>query len=209
MNTKLIKTYGAILTAAALLAIGSGCSLNKDSGAVTTAQALANTTMTNVSIPGTGSTYVPTAVAVQGRLMKALSAGGVTTQTTNCKKALAQVASNLATTSNPIQAAGLGQVMLAAAGCCEDVKSGSYGVTFGNSITSAATQTSLVNACLTLLNSHTGGLATGDPSSAAAAAAACQQLVTADAAISGETTQNAFVSVCMAANSYGITMTGF
>ena len=210
-TTKLTKTYGAILMGTVLLAMSSGCSLNKDSGATTPAALLAASQMTNASVPGVGSTYVPTQSAVVGRLMKALNPAGVTTTSTNCAKALTQVGTNLSQTTDPITASGLGQVLLASFGCCSDVKSGQFGATFGTgaaSSASSATLNAIAQAGVNILNAHTGGLASSDPSVAPAVLAAFQQLVTSDAAISGETTQQVFISVCMAANAYGITMTG-
>jgi len=208
MNTKLMKTYGPILVGALLLSLGSGCSLNKDSNATTAAALQAASLLTNSNIPGTGSTFVPTQAAVMYRVQKSLAGSGtaVSPLSGNFKTAYTQVGTNLPQTTNPQLATGYGQALLLAYGACSDVQSGAYGVNFNNPA-SGQTNT-LVQAGVTMLNTNTGGLASADPASAPSVAAAFQQLVTADEAVSGETTQQVFVSVCMAAATYGSVMTG-
>jgi hypothetical protein len=129
----------------------------------------------------------------------------VKTTAGNCKTAVTQIGSNLPQNSNVLSATGFDSVAVLAYACCSDVKSGAFGVNFSSTIASQAA--AIATAGQTILNPLVGGMALSGPV-ASQVNGAFANLVTQNAAISGETTQEVFISACMAALTYGSVMKG-
>ena len=124
----------------------------------------------------------------------------------NFAAALNQVQGNLPNSPNPSSATGLDQIPLLIFGACTDVKPATYSV--NTSLSVASNMTNLVNAGVQMVNQHIGGLAaTGTPLNQQVSAI-FTQLVNADTT-AGASTATTFLSICMAANSFGVGMTGF
>ena len=160
-------------------------------------------------LSGSGSMFVPTSSAVVGRIQKVLAPAGVNCNSSggNCNKVLTQLQNNLPSTTNPVNATGLDQVpLLVYAACADAAKSSSvFGVNTSAKV--SAQLSNLVNAGVSMVNQHVGNLAASGPLQSQVAAV-FTQLVTNDVA-AGATTSMAFISVCLAANSFGVAMTGF
>jgi hypothetical protein len=177
---------------------------------------------------------VPTAASVVARIQRTAPAGASGTDYSlgaalaasskscygngsNCASALSTMLSNLPSTSSPLSATGQDQIPVLVYAACSDISSTvmstTYGVT-GNTL-NAATQSALVTAGVNMVNTHVAGLAASGSSDPAIQATNAQvqqiftNLVNADVATAGITVKMAFVSVCLAANTFGIGMTGF
>lgn len=170
--------------------------------------------------------FVPTANAVITRLNKGLSAmpagssspvpGFQCQQGNNCSKALSNVMGNLPYNSNPLLATGLDQIPLLVYAGCNDLTLSNYGVATSNTTVAAQTQ-NLINAGVGFVNAHVGGLASSGALNSQVTAV-FQTLITSNASafaaqspVPSVATQikQDFYSICMAANSFGIAMTGF
>jgi hypothetical protein len=163
-------------------------------------------------VPGTGAASVPTGDAVVARIRNGLN-GNVSPAKGNFAKTLAQVNSNLPKVTDPTKASGFDQVELLVYGACSDLTTGStplmksaYHVNPKASI--AVNQSSLLAAGMAMLDKHTAGLASKGPPNAevvAALTALIQQI----ASDSNNNSTIAFMSICTAANTAGVTMLGF
>jgi hypothetical protein len=200
MRAKGMKKVGWML---AFVAASAGCSkLNKDPNAITNGLSI-DTSITNAKIPGVGSTLFTTSDAVVGRVALGLTGTTVAPTAGNFKTAVTQLASNLPQTTNPLQATGADQVPLLAYAACSDVKTGAFGITFASSVSSQ--KAAIVAAGVKILDQHVGGLASGQFNSQVSQV--FSTLVDQDAAL-GDNTQITFISVCMAADTYGTSMRG-
>jgi len=180
--------------------VGSGCSL------------LSKNAQNPVQNSGTGptvSTSVPSMAAVVGRIQKGLG-GNVSSSAGNFAKVLAQVQTNLPSVTDPTKATGLDQIPVLIYGACSDVSTSlmnsAYKVNSGTSV--AANMAPLVAAGVTMVNLHVANLAAAGTPLNAQVSSIFTNLVNSDIG-SGATTAQAFYSVCMAANSFGVGMTGF
>jgi hypothetical protein len=215
MNRKLMNPIGgekmkmnkiailAVITMTEAL-VGSSCSLmQKDSGSSAVA---ANALVNNPTV----SSQVPSSSAVVGRIVKGIPAANPATG--NFATALAQVQSNLPSVTDPTTATGLDQIPLLVYAACADISGTASTLQSGYSINSSGTVASnsanLVAAGLTMVNLHVGNLAAAGTSLNSQVSAVFTTLVNSDIS-AGATTAQAFNTVCMAANSFGVGMTGF
>ena len=166
------------------------------------------------NLKGTGSTSVPTANAVVARLVNGLE-GSVSpnTENSNFARSLAQVRNNLPKVSDPTRASGFDSIQMLVYAACSDLTTGNpsimqsrYGVNPNTGL--AASQAALVAAGLRMLDQHTAGIASKGPNAAAVSAALVAQHQALLAGGAANTTRIAFVSMCIAANTAGITMLG-
>jgi hypothetical protein len=206
VNMKQLKLFSWVALATV---VATGCSLKKSDNALTSAQVAYNATDPNADIPGVGSTSSPTAEAVVGRLNTRML-GTVSPFSGNFKTVLTQVSTNLPQVTNPITAVGWDQTPLLTYAACTDVSQANTLSVFGVDITQSTTsqRSALINAGLKIADGYVGGQASSGPL-AAQAGAIFGSLIDQDAAVTGETTKQVFVSVCMAANVFGIQMLGF
>lgn len=164
------------------------------------------------AVPGQGSFSVPTSEAVVIRIQNGLQKN-VSPSAGNFAKALLQTKANLPITTDPTKATGYDQVQLLVYGACSDLAAGGgalmlskYSVNAATSI--AANQAALVAAGVKMLDQHVAGLASQGPTSAQVTSA-LTTLVAQVAAVGGNTSTIAFMSVCIAANTAGSSMMGF
>jgi hypothetical protein len=163
-------------------------------------------------VPGAGSTLAPTADALISRIEKGLAGpvGGtpVTRTAGNCKSAYGQIAANLNNAPNPMKANIGGPISLLIYSCCSDAKPVDYLVTASTTSFPAGSQASVTAAGIKILDNYLGGLATSGPQ-AAQVSQIFSNLTAQNAASPNITTTKAFVHACVAAVTYGATMTGF
>ncbi|MBS1960622.1 MAG: putative Ig domain-containing protein [Bdellovibrionales bacterium] len=160
----------------------------------------------NSGLTGCGSMMTPTTYAVIARLVKVLGAAGVSPTAGNFKTTLDQAKSSLPDNADPQVATGYDQIPLLVYSACADAKASSYGVS--TSATVANSTSALVAAGVAMVNAHVGNLAAAGTALNTQVTAVFTTLVNADAA-AGATTAQTFISVCQAANTFGIEMTGF
>jgi hypothetical protein len=151
----------------------------------------------------------PTAESAAARIANGLE-GNASVTNGNLRTVLANVKTNLPKVPNVNTASGYDQVqLLAYAACADIVQNGSmqsvYNVQPGATI--AANQVALVAAGIRMLDQRTGGLASQGPN-AAAVSTVFTTLVTTEAGTSANTSNMAFMAVCIAANSAGSTLLG-
>ncbi len=184
---------------------GNGGGVPAASGAGTNASSVGSSTSSTGGSTATPVQSVsnPTADTIVGRIQLALPT--VSTSAGNLKTAYAQIASNLPVTPNPNLSTGLEQIPILVFAACTDVNPTTYKVNTATSVT--ANQANLVAAGVTMVNANIGGLAS-DPAYASQTSAVFTQLVAADMT-AGASTAATFVSVCLAANSFGVGMVGF
>jgi hypothetical protein len=210
MNQKLAKNTGeymkinkigiiAMITMTEAL-VGSGCSL---------LQKNASNPVQNSGTTGpTVSTSVPSMAGVVGRIQKGLP--NVSSTTGNFAKVLAQVQTNLPSVTDPTKATGMDQIPVLIYGACSDIStslmSSVYKVNSSTSV--SANMAPLVAAGVTMVNLHVANLAAAGTPLNAQVSAVFTTLVNSDIS-AGATTAQAFNSVCLAANSFGVGMTGF
>ena len=192
--------------------VGSGPSNSASSGSSsTTSTSSAGITVsssTSSGIPGVPGAAVPTANAVIARINVAL-AGNVSPQNGNFAQAIKQISIGLPQTSNPMAASGLDKIPLLGYAACSDVKLSSYGITGSPTATTvSASSAALVAAGVKMIDQITNGLGSAGPVSSQVQST-FTNLVAANASIPGETTQMAFISVCMAAVSFAASGMGF
>lgn len=163
-------------------------------------------------VAGTGSLSVPTANGIIARLVNGLQKS-VSPTAGNFARSLAQVRSNLPKVTDPLKATGYDQIQLLVYGACSDLTTGTtpimqskYGVNPANSI--AASQAALIAAGMLMLDQYTAGIASQGPT-ASQVQTALTTLVTTVGATAGNTSRIAFMSVCIAANTAGVTMMGY
>jgi hypothetical protein len=237
MNSN-FKTTRTVFTALALIATAalSGCKAGTTGGTGkpgggTIGGPGGPAAVTNSDIPGTGSTSVPTADAVATRIEVGLQ-GNVSRTAGSFSTAFNQFSRNLANVTNPLEATGYENISLIVYAACTDINSTiaartptssppGYGVTFGGTL--AAQSANLISAGIQMVNQHTGGLASSDPALNTQVRAVFQNLLNAHAGTAppagseyvvvnpatSRNTQSAFVSICMAANVFGVTGRGF
>jgi hypothetical protein len=199
VNMKLNKIgiLGMITVTASLL--GSGCSL---------LQKNASNPVQNSGTGPTVSTSVPSMMAVVGRIQKGLP--NVSSSAGNFKNVLAQVQTNLPSVTDPTKATGMDQIPLLIYGACSDISTGLmssvYNVNSNNSV--ASNMAPLVAAGVQIVNLHVANLAAAGTPLNAQVSAIFTTLVNSDIS-AGATTAQTFNSVCLAANSFGVGMTGF
>jgi hypothetical protein len=199
VNMKLNK-IGILATITVTISLfGSGCSLLSKN-----AQGPVQNSATGPTI----STSVPSMAGVVARIQKGLP--NVSPASGNFQKVLAQVQTNLPSVTDPTKATGLDQIPVLIYGACSDISTALMNSVYKvNSSTSVATNMApLVAAGVTMVNLHVGNLAAAGTPLNAQVSAVFTTLVNADIG-SGATTAQAFNSVCMAANSFGVGMTGF
>jgi hypothetical protein len=185
--------------------VGSSCSLMGKGGS-------SNSSSANVLSQNnpTVSTQVPSSSAVVGRIMKGLPS--VSPATGNFKTALAQVQTNLPSVTDPTKATGLDQIPLLVYAACADISGNTTTLKNSYSINSSGTvasnSASLVAAGTAMVNLHVGNLAAAGTALNSQVNTVFTTLVNSDIS-AGATTVQAFNTVCMAANSFGVGMTGF
>jgi uncharacterized repeat protein (TIGR01451 family) len=160
----------------------------------------------NRTIPGYGSISVPTTHAVVGRILKVLGPAGVTMASTNFAASLSSVATSLPTVASPLTATGYDQIPLLVFSACADANPAFYTVNTG--LTASANSTALINAGVAMVNAHVAGEAATGTALNAQVVQIFTQLVN-DNVAAGSSARVAFNSVCMAANTFGVEMTGF
>lgn len=219
--------FGASSNAVAPSSLGTvGFVGNNDSGTSAGSPAPA---LNPANIAGTGSTAVPTSDAVVARIQKVLGPAGVNCGASgNCNKVLSSTATgvpptlgqlagvgvNLPSVANPLTATGVDQIPLVVYAACTDASPSYFGVNVNDS-TPSNEQQNLINAGVQMVNGHVGNLAAGGSNATSAqqslntqVSAVFSTLVSADLS-AGATLSMTFISVCLAANSFGIGMTGF
>ena len=199
--------YGILGTLTGLLAVCSvGCSGGSGGGSVAS-QASTSAPVTPAAIP-VYSTSVPSADAITGRILKGIPS--VSPMAGNFKNALGQFASSLPQTTNPTKAGGLDKIPLIAFAACSDVTSSTlsstYNINVGGSLSSNTN--SLIAAGVQMVNAYVGNLAAQGTALNTQVTSVFSQLVANDAS-AGASTSSAFISVCMAATSFGVTGLGF
>lgn len=206
MKTKQIAILAVVTVTGALM--GSGCSMLGKGSSASGSNQLAQTGPTY-------SSQVPTAAAVVGRIEKGLTVNGtslVSVAAGNMKTAYAQVSTNLPSVTDPTKATGLDQIPLLVYAACTDISGNSTTLKSDYSITSSGSvssnMTNLVAAGVAMINNHTGNLAASGTALNSQVSAIFTTLVNADIS-AGATTAQAFNTVCMAANSFGVGMMGF
>jgi hypothetical protein len=165
------------------------------------------------TVPGVGSSSVPTGDALISRVNNALQ-GNVSPLTGNFAKALVALKPGLPQVTDPTKASGFDQAQLLVYAACSDLVSGGtnskmttvYGVTSTGTI--AANQTKLIAAGVKMLDQYVAGLASQGPTSAQVTTS-FTSLLTDISSASGNTSTIAFMSVCIAANTAGSTLMGF
>lgn len=204
MRTK--KIYRTAIAALLAFATLNGCTLKKDPSESMLQSTLPSSgnPADQVGIPGVPGASVPTSDGIVARIQNGLKNVAVPTAG-NFRTALTQLGSNLPENQNPNLATGYDQVPLLAYAACSDVPLATYGIA-GTSI--AGAKAAIVAAGVNILDQHTGGLASTGPL-AAGVSAVFAKLVDQNAAISGETVQMTFISVCMTASAFGTQMMGF
>lgn len=186
--------------------MASGCTLKKNLQAEQESQAAT----AEEEVPGIGSSSVPVSDSIVGRVEIGLSEAKVNHLTsTNFKNALTQLTDNLPKTVHPLEATGYDQVPLLIYAACADVSQAMaksvYKVDFAVAVPAA--KSSLIAAGVQMLDQHVAGLASSGPA-AAGVSKVFSDLVDKEIA-AGDNTKVTFLSVCMAANEYGVAMRGF
>lgn len=160
---------------------------------------------------------VPTADAIAGRIQRALGPAGLAPTSPNFSRELANVESSLPLVTDPALASGLDKVPMLVFAACSDLAAPAILSVYGVDTTKApATQAgSLATAGVKMVNDLIGGIATNaDVITAQAnagvptAQAIFTNLVTQELS-AGDSTAEAFVAVCLAANTFGVEMVGY
>ena len=188
----------------------SGCTLvsgtSKSQNALSAAQSPSlgtSTTSSSITSVPSQSTSVPTADAIVGRIQKGIPTANPNAG--NFKTVLAQVQQNLPSTSDPTKATGLEQIPILVFAACSDINPSTYSVNVNTSL--SANMTNLVSAGVTMVNQHVGNLAASGQLNQQVAAV-FTTLINSNLA-AGASTAMTFVSICTAANSFGVGMVGF
>ncbi len=158
------------------------------------------------STSGYGSVRIPDADTIGARLVMGLEGNVSLDPTTTTGKAFKAMYGGLPQQPNPNSATGVDQVPILIYTACASVKPSSYSIDTSQSVTNS--RAALIAAGLRMLNLHVGGLLSQDSSLNSQVSTAFGSLVDSDSA-AGASTQTTFISVCMAANTYGIVMKGF
>jgi hypothetical protein len=211
-NEKKLVSISPLSIFGAIVAISlSGCSLIQESmtGNVSNSSGSKVSVASGSDDPlygeGTNSvsTSVPSDEAIVGRIQKGLPS--VNPNAGQFKAALAQVSSNLPTVTDPIKATGLEQIPLLVYAACTDVNPSTYKINIKQSVSANTAQ--LIDAGIQMVNQHVANLAaTGSLNQQVSAV--FSKLIQDDVA-AGASTAMTFVSVCLAANSFGVGMMGF
>lgn len=171
--------------------------------------AQADSTVTGSGVYGTPGALIPASSAVVLRITNGLrDPRGATTAnvgTGNFQTAFRQFGANLPQSTNPRTATGYDQVSLLAYAACTDVPSARFGVIDANSVDQ--NRAALIKAGTQFVDNYTGGLGSNS-AYAVQVAKVFETLVAADEA-EGDSTRFVFISVCMAASSFGAQMMGF
>lgn len=168
------------------------------------------TTLSGTEEDGVGAMTVPTADGVVARLENGLERY-VSPMNGNFSTALGRVRSNLPKVPDATKATGFDQVQLLVYAACSDLVSNAtqlqqrYGVVLNSTI--AVNRNALVAAGVRMVDRYTAGLASQGPSGAQVNTI-FTNLVDQISQTAGNTSQIAFISVCVAANTYGVALTG-
>lgn len=162
-----------------------------------------------VAVSGGGN---PTGVAVptsEGSIMRIQNGleNGVSRTQGNFSTAIGQLSTNLPKVTNVNSAAGYDNIQLLVYAACADLtRNGKmqsmYNIVPGNTV--AQNQAALIAAGIRMLDQHTAGIASGGPDTAAVTTV-LTNLITAENA---NTSTMVFMTVCIAANSAGVSLLG-
>jgi hypothetical protein len=153
---------------------------------------------------------VPTGEAVISRLQNGLESNAMRTQG-NFATSISQLGSNLPRVTNVNSAAGYDQLQLLVYAACADLTQNgkmqsSYNIVPGNTI--AQNQAALIATGLRMLDQHTGGIASQGPAGDVTNVTTILTTLITAQANAGSTSTMAFMTVCIAANTAGITLLG-
>ncbi len=191
---------------------------HNDTGVAIAPQSITGNTLNNAGPtigvsggPNVVGVLAPTGEGVAARIENGLEKNAVST-TGSFAKSLAQVKTNLPRTANVMEASGFDQVQLLVYAACADLTTGGtpkmqtvYNVLGSGTI--ASNQAALVAAGMRMLDQHTAKIAS-QGSASAALTTIFTNLVQSQAAVGTNTSKIAFVAVCIAANTAGVTMLG-